>query len=89
MKDDLNSKVKFREWYRPFAAVAKREEVKNYFDKSLDSPYMSFVVNINNECISKLPAINHVDNTVRVQTITKDQNTFLWMQFVGTFSYVF
>ena len=78
MKDDLNSKVKFREWYRPFAAVTKREEVKNYFDKSLDSPYMSFVVNVNNECISKLSAINHVDNTVRVQTITKDQNTFLW-----------
>ena len=77
MKDDLNSKVKFREWYRPFAAVTKREEVKNYFDKFLDSPYMSFVVNVNNECISKLPAINHVDNTVRVQTITKDQNTFL------------
>ena len=44
MKDIINEKVKHRQWFRPFAPSILREEVKNWFEKDIDSPYMSFVL---------------------------------------------
>jgi len=74
MKDKLNSKIKFREWFRPFAPVVMEEHASTYFDLKTPSPYMLLVCNIKDEWINKLPAISHIDNTARVQTLNEEQN---------------
>jgi len=78
MKDILNAKVKFREWFRPFAPVVRLEEVDKYFEFSGESEYMSFAPKVKEEYRDKLASITHVDGTARVQTIKKEQNEYLY-----------
>jgi len=78
MKDTLNAKVKNREWYRPFAPVVRLEDVSKYFEFEGDSRWMSFCPKVREEWREKLAAITHVDFTARVQTVTKEQNEFLY-----------
>ena len=49
MQKNLNLKVKFRESFRPFAPSVLNEEVSNWFEISVDSPYMLMVANIKKE----------------------------------------
>jgi len=49
MQKNLNLKVKYRESFRPFAPSVLREELSNWFDMNVDSPYMLLVTNINSE----------------------------------------
>ena len=49
MQKNLNLKVKYRESFRPFAPSILREDVANWFDINVDSPYMLLVANINSE----------------------------------------
>ena len=46
MQKQLNLKVKYRESFRPFAPSILREDLNNWFDINIDSPYMLFVANI-------------------------------------------
>lgn len=78
MKDILNAKVKHREWYRPFAPVVRLEDVSKYFEWNSDSRWMSFCPIVKEEWREKLAAVTHVDNTARVQTVTKEQNEWLY-----------
>lgn len=66
-KDIINSKVKRREYYRPFGASVLSEDVGKVFDCSQDSPYMLYVYN----CLDKerYGSIVHVDGTCRIQTV--------------------
>jgi len=47
MQKNLNLKVKYRESFRPFAPSVLIEDLSNWFDMNVDSPYMLFVSNIN------------------------------------------
>mgnify|MGYP001491675225 FL=1 len=47
MQKNLNLKVKYRESFRPFAPSVLKEDLSNWFDMSVDSPYMLFVSEIN------------------------------------------
>lgn len=78
MKDILNAKVKNREWYRPFAPVVRLEDVSKYFEWEGESRWMSFCPKVREEWREKLAAITHVDGTARVQTVTKEQNPWLY-----------
>jgi carbamoyltransferase len=78
MKDILNEKVKHREWYRPFAPVVRLEDVNKYFEWEKESQWMSFCPKVKEEWKEKLIAITHVDNTARVQTVTREQNEWLY-----------
>lgn len=78
MKDTLNAKVKHREWYRPFAPVVRLEDVSKYFEWEGESRWMSFCPTVKPEWREKLAAITHVDNTARVQTVTREQNEWLY-----------
>ena len=77
MKDILNSKVKFREWYRPFAPFCKKEDAPKYFDsysyENLD--YMSYAPRVNS---NSLPSITHVDGTARLQTVTEESHSHFY-----------
>ena len=78
MKDILNKKVKNREWYRPFAPVVRLEDINEYFEFEDESRWMSFAPLVKEEWRDKLPAITHVDGSARVQTVTEEQNPFLY-----------
>lgn len=78
MKDVLNHKVKHREWYRPFAPVVRLEDVSEYFEWEGDCRWMSFSPKVRKEWREKLPSITHIDNTARVQTVTREQNEWLY-----------
>jgi carbamoyltransferase len=78
MKDILNAKVKHREWYRPFAPIVRLEDVSEYFEWEGESRWMNFCVKIKPEFSNKLLAVTHVDNSARIQTITKEQNSFMY-----------
>jgi len=78
MKDILNKKVKNREWYRPFAPVCRLEDINKYFDFNQESRWMGFCPMVREEWKEKLSSITHVDGTARVQTVTKDQNPWLY-----------
>ena len=78
MKDILNQKVKHREWYRPFAPVVRLEDVSKYFEFEGESRWMSFCPKVKEEYRQKLVSITHIDNTARVQTVTREQNPWLY-----------
>lgn len=78
MKDILNAKVKHREWYRPFAPVVRLEDVSTYFEWEGESRWMTFCPKVKKEWRDKLASITHIDNTARVQTVTKEQNPWLY-----------
>jgi len=71
MKDILNSKVKFREWYRPFAPVCRLEDSDTYFDNVFESDFMSYAPTVKEEYREVLPSITHIDSTARLQTVSK------------------
>ena len=74
MKDILNSKVKFREWFRPFAPVCRLEDKDKYFDLVYESEYMSYAPFLKEEFHDKLKSICHADGTARLQTVTREQH---------------
>ncbi|MFN8310608.1 MAG: carbamoyltransferase N-terminal domain-containing protein [Chitinophagales bacterium] len=74
MKEVLNARVKFREPFRPFAAIVLEEDCGKYFDSSFPNPYMLLVYNVRPEYLGKIPAITHVDNSVRIQTVNQTEN---------------
>ena len=73
MKDILNSKVKFREWYRPFAPFCKKEDAHNYFEsRNFDNlEYMGYAPKVK---VDTLPSITHADGTARLQTVTEESH---------------
>jgi carbamoyltransferase len=56
MQSVMNLKVKFRESFRPFAPVVRRERVSDYFELDADSPYMLFTAPVKKELQKPLPA---------------------------------
>ena len=74
------NKIKGRQWWRPTAATIMLEHKDDWFDFATlkESPYMSFAVDAKPQAIDKVPAIVHVNNTCRVQTLTLKQNSFYY-----------
>lgn len=71
-KDVLNSRVKHREYWRPFAGIILEEHLTDYFEEDFCSPYMLYSLTVKEDKIEQIGAITHVDNTCRIQTITED-----------------
>src|SRR6056300_555516 len=71
IKDIINSTIKMREDFRPFAPAVLEEHYKEYFDTRLPSPYMSRICKVKTD---KVPGITHVDGTARIQTVNKNDN---------------
>ena len=75
MKDTLNAKVKFREWFRPFAPVCRLEDKDKYFNKAYESEFMSYAPDVKEDYNVELKTITHEDGTARLQTVTKKQHS--------------
>jgi len=74
MKEILNARIKRREWFRPFAPSILADCQNEYFEQSHPSPFMLHVYKIRPEKRRELCAVNHVDNTGRLQTVTREEN---------------
>ena len=77
MKDIVNTKIKFREPYRPFAPSVLAERASEFFE--IDEPeqrfparFMLYVVKVRPGKEHLLPATTHVDGTARLQTVHRD-----------------
>lgn len=79
MKDKLNAKVKFREYFRPFAPMCNIEDVTKYFEspKFEYMEHMSFVATVKENWRNSLKPITHVDNTARLQIVTKESDPIM------------
>jgi len=74
MKDVLNSRVKHRESFRPFTPSVLKERSSEFFSLDIESPFMLLAPYVLPGKAEIVPAITHVDNTARVQTVDKDLN---------------
>lgn len=72
MQDRINSVIKKREMFRPFAPSVTLDAASKFFETECPVPYMNMVVKVKEEW--DLPAITHVDGTARVQTVTPYEN---------------
>ena len=71
IKDTINSKIKLREDFRPFAPSVLHEHYQDYFDTNQPSPYMSRIMPVKSDAI---PGVTHVDGTARIQTVQREFN---------------
>jgi carbamoyltransferase len=78
MKDILNSRVKHRQPFRPFAPIVLAERAKEIFEGEEDSPFMLIAKRVRPEWRDRIPAIVHVDGTARVQTVRAETNPALY-----------
>jgi carbamoyltransferase len=74
MKAILNSKIKRRESFRPFAPSVLREAVSEWFEEDDDVPFMMQVFQIREEKRVLVPAVTHVDGSGRLQTVCSHTN---------------
>ncbi len=74
MQSVMNLKIKQRESFRPFAPAVIQEHASAWFDVSQPSPYMLLVGDVIGP--QPIPAVTHVDNSARVQTVSSEQTRF-------------
>lgn len=72
MKDLVNSRIKFREAFRPFAPSVLEEFASELFEGCDCSPYMMSTYYVKTK---EIPSVTHVDGTARVQTVSKENNS--------------
>lgn len=78
MKDKLNKLVKFREDFRPFAPSVLQEKAYEFFVDCNESPFMNMTYDVTESMRSVIPTPTHFDNTSRVQTVSKTQNSLYY-----------
>ncbi|HZA27010.1 MAG TPA: carbamoyltransferase C-terminal domain-containing protein, partial [Actinomycetota bacterium] len=74
MKDIVNSQVKHREGFRPFAPSVLHEKGPEYFEGYYPNPFMLLVLPILEDKRSVIPAVTHVDGTGRLQTVDRQSS---------------
>jgi len=72
MKDILNARIKHREPFRPFAPSILADATGEWFDQDYTSPFMVLVYTTKPDKRDKIPAVNHIDDTGRLQTVERD-----------------
>ncbi len=98
MQKKMNLKIKYREGFRPFAPTVLEEDIHEYFEWDVTSPYMLHVMPVKKERLfslpenynemslydrlyfvrSDIPAITHIDNSARIQSVNKATNPRYW-----------
>jgi carbamoyltransferase len=78
MRDLLNKKVKLREWFRPLAPSLLEEASASIFGTVRRDPFMVTVFTVTEEQRSRIPAVVHIDQTARPQTVSRRTNPRYW-----------
>jgi carbamoyltransferase len=74
MRDIINSRIKHRENFRPFAPAVLREAASLFFEGDGSQPFMTMARRVRPHKASEIPAVLHVDGTARIQTVERHQN---------------
>ena len=74
MREIINTKIKFREKFRPFAPSVLEESHHQYFTDSVPDPFMMQVYPVRADKQAVVPAVTHVDGTGRLQTVEAHVN---------------
>ena len=78
MKEIVNTKIKFREPFRPFAPSVLIDRASDFFEariaQQLPARFMAMVADVNPAAKEKIPAVTHVDGTARLQTVLPETN---------------
>jgi carbamoyltransferase len=74
MREIINTKIKFREKFRPFAPSVLEEAVDDFFDGAVSDPFMLHVHPIREARQAQIPAVTHVDGSGRLQTVSAETN---------------
>jgi carbamoyltransferase len=78
MRDIINTRIKFRERFRPFAPSIDEAAVDEYFAGATRDPFMLQVYPIRPDKRAVVPAVTHVDGSGRLQTVGPDTNLRYW-----------
>jgi carbamoyltransferase len=78
MREIINTRIKFRERFRPFAPSILEEAVDDYFVGALPDPFMVHVYPVREDRRAAIPAVTHVDGSGRLQTVSQSGNPRYW-----------
>jgi carbamoyltransferase len=78
MRAIINTKIKFREKFRPFAPSVVEEAHGQYFEGSVPDPFMMQVYPVRADQREAIPAVTHVDGSGRMQTVSQRDNPRYW-----------
>jgi carbamoyltransferase len=86
-KDVVNSAVKFREGFRPFAPAVLSESAPDWFEcpAGADVPYMERVFRFRSDKAAVVPAVVHVDGTGRLQTVSPGGPNWRYRELIEAF----
>ena len=73
-RDRVNQAIKFREYWRPFCPALTVESKDRFMQKAVEAPFMILAFDATEEAARCVPAVVHVDGTMRVQTVARAQN---------------
>ncbi len=74
MRETINSKIKHRESFRPFAPAVLEERASEFFEISQPDPFMTLAPRVRADKITTMPSAVHIDGTGRIQTVSRDAN---------------
>jgi carbamoyltransferase len=78
MREVINTKIKFREKFRPFAPSVLEEAQHQYFTGAVADPFMIQVYPVRPDKRDVIPAVTHVDGSGRLQTVSRASNPIYW-----------
>jgi carbamoyltransferase len=78
MREIINTRIKAREEFRPFAPSIIEEAVDDYFVGAVPDPFMVQVYPVRPEKRAVIPAVTHVDGSGRLQTASRQSNPLYW-----------
>lgn len=78
MRDVINTRIKFRERFRPFAPAVLEESVNDYFVGAVPDPFMLQVYPVRPDKRAVIPAVTHADGSGRLQTVSRQANPRFW-----------
>jgi carbamoyltransferase len=73
-KNRLDTTVKQREWFRPYAPSVLEDQASGFFHYSQDSPFMLLVATARSDKKSQIPAVVHEDDSARFHTVSRHEN---------------
>ena len=74
VRELINTKIKFRERFRPFAPSIAEEALHDYFEDAASDPFMQQVYPVRPDKREVIPAVTHVDGSGRLQTVSRRTN---------------
>lgn len=77
-KTRINSKLKERDWFMPFAPVILEENKNDFLIRGLGTSFMTLTDEVKLAAVKKIPAAIHIDLTARSQIISRDENQLYW-----------